>query len=48
MSDNAYAAGYEKNGSNSKLVAKVWKNGVATSLTNGTNPAEVSSLFVVE
>jgi hypothetical protein len=29
-------------------VAKVWKNGVATSLTDGTYGAGVFSLFVVE
>jgi hypothetical protein len=43
---DVYAAGYESNGSSK--VAKVWKNGAATSLTDGTYAAEVFSLFVVE
>jgi hypothetical protein len=45
-SPDVYVAGFESNGS--KEVAKVWKNGVATSLTNGINNARVKSLFVVE
>jgi hypothetical protein len=39
-----YVAGYEKNGT--KDVAKVWKNGVATSLANGSNDAQANSVFV--
>ncbi len=40
-----YVAGYESNGI--KDVAKVWKNGVATSLTNGSNDAVANSVFVL-
>ena len=36
--------GNEYNGT--KYVAKVWKNGVATALTNGSNDAEANSVFV--
>lgn len=41
---DVYVAGWEYNGS--KNVAKVWKNGVATSLTNGTRDAKAFSVFV--
>ena len=37
---NVYVAGYEGN------VAKIWKNGVATNLTNGSISASASSVFV--
>jgi hypothetical protein len=40
----AYAAGSESNGGIS--VAKVWKNGVATSLTDGTNRAFAFAMYV--
>ena len=40
-----YVAGFESNGS--KDVAKVWKNGVAISLSNGSNSAEARGVFVV-
>lgn len=39
-----YVAGFENNGSNS--VAKLWKDGVATSLSDGTRPAVARSVFV--
>jgi len=41
---DVYVAGFENNGT--KDVAKVWKNGVATSLTDGTNWATARSIFV--
>jgi hypothetical protein len=37
-------AGYESNGTNH--VAKVWKNGVATALTSGANPANAYGIFL--
>ena len=48
---NIYVAGYEyvedPSGFGSVFkVAKIWKNGVATSLTDGTDDAEASSVFV--
>src|SRR5258708_2900109 len=41
---DVYVAGSEYNGA--KDTAKVWKNGVATSLTNGVNNAEGYSVYV--
>ena len=41
---DVYVSGYEIIGTNG--VAKLWKNGVATSLTNGTNDAYASAVFV--
>jgi len=41
---DVYVAGWEDNGTND--VAKVWKNGVATSLTNGSNDAYANSVYV--
>ena len=41
---DVYAAGFEHNGSNS--VAILWKNGVAHTLSDGTNRAEAKSVFV--
>ncbi len=41
---DVYIAGFEYNGS--KRVAKVWKNGVASLLTNGSNDASASSVYV--
>ena len=41
---DVYVAGYENNGT--KDVAKVWKNGVGTSLTDGSNWAIARSIFV--
>ena len=43
---DVYLAGYEGNGVLNK--ATVWKNGVATSLTNGTNNAIANGVYVVE
>lgn len=40
-----YVAGYEKNG-NGKLIATVWKNGEAQSLTDGHHDAVAKSVFV--
>jgi hypothetical protein len=42
---DVYVAGYEYNAS-VKSVAKMWKNGVATALTNGKNHAFAYSIFV--
>jgi hypothetical protein len=41
---DVYVGGYESNGT--KVIAKIWKNGVATSLTNGSNDGFVASVFV--
>lgn len=41
---DVFAAGYEFNGINN--VAKVWKNGIATSLTDGSNDAQATSVYV--
>jgi len=43
-SADVYVAGYESNGT--VTVAKLWKNGSATSLTDGTKNAEANSVFV--
>lgn len=42
-----YVCGSEKIINNGKLLAIVWKNGVATSLTDGTKNASASDIFVV-
>src|SRR5882757_5168544 len=42
---DVYAGGYETNGSNI-TVAKIWKNGVATALTDGTNDAIIASIYI--
>jgi hypothetical protein len=44
--NNVYVAGYEYNGT--ERVAKYWKNGQAVALTDGTNGAGATSIFVVE
>jgi hypothetical protein len=43
-----YAAGYENNGNSpgSHKIAKFWRNGIATNLTNGTNDAIAKAIFV--
>ncbi|MDR2087431.1 MAG: T9SS type A sorting domain-containing protein [Dysgonamonadaceae bacterium] len=41
---DVYVAGYENNGNTD--VAKVWKNGAATNLTDGTYNSEASSVYV--
>ncbi|MBK8522387.1 MAG: hypothetical protein WAT20_10135 [Ferruginibacter sp.] len=41
---DVYVAGYEFGGT--EFVAKIWKNGVATSLTNGSFDARANSIFV--
>ena len=41
-----YLGGYEENAAGIE-VAKVWKNGVATALTDGTHHARVKGLAVV-
>jgi hypothetical protein len=41
-----YVAGCERN-DNDKTVAKLWKNGTAQSLYDGTNDAYANSVFVV-
>ena len=46
---DVYAAGAEFSGppnTGATLVAKVWKNGVATALTDGTAQAEAYSVLV--
>jgi hypothetical protein len=40
-----YVAGYEQNSSGVN-VAKLWKNGIATNLTDGTHDASAQSVFV--
>ena len=42
--DGRYIAGYE--GNNTMQIAKIWKDDVATNLTNGTKSADISSIFV--
>ena len=44
LTKDVYVAGFETSGT--KRVAKVWKNGVATSLTNGSNDASAVSVYV--
>lgn len=44
LSSNIYVAGFEK--STAKKIAKIWNNGTAISLTNGTNDAEAQSIVV--
>jgi hypothetical protein len=44
ITKSIYVAGYETKGS--VPIAKLWKNGVATNLTNGTNSAYATSVFV--
>jgi len=41
-----YVCGYEKKSSTGRFIATVWKNGIATSLTNGTNNAVVNDVAV--
>lgn len=41
-----YVAGYESNGTND--VAKIWKNGVAIALSDGTHPSSVNAVVVTE
>jgi hypothetical protein len=43
---NIYLAGSELNAAGTFDIAKYWKNGVATSLTDGTKEAGVTSIFV--
>jgi CTP:molybdopterin cytidylyltransferase MocA len=47
LATDIYAVGYEFTGSFANSIAKAWKNGVATSLTNGSNQAYASSVFVL-
>jgi hypothetical protein len=44
---DVYVAGYEYNAATGRGVAKYWKNGVATFLTNGTQNAEAHDIEVV-
>jgi hypothetical protein len=44
---NVYVAGYEFN-ANGTAVAKLWKNGIATNLTDGTKEAVPASVFVLD
>ena len=39
-----YVVGYENDGT--KLIAKLWKDGIATSLTNGSKDGVANSVFV--
>lgn len=41
-----YVCGYEKKTNEGKFIATVWKNGVATSLTDGTKNADAYDIFV--
>ncbi|MDR1841335.1 MAG: hypothetical protein LBQ86_05360 [Holophagales bacterium] len=43
--DDVYVAGYEKN-AQGKSIAALWKNGVAQSLSDGSNDAVANSVFV--
>ncbi len=42
---DVYVAGFEGNGTHH--VAKIWKNGIVTSLTDGTNEAIANSVYVL-
>ena len=42
--NNVYVVGYEFNGT--KNVAKLWKNGAATDLSDGTKDTSASGVFV--
>lgn len=41
-----YVCGYEKKSNTGKFIATIWKNGVATSLTDGTNNAVANDVAV--
>ena len=41
-----YVAGSESDATTKKYVAKYWKNGIATNLSDGTNDAFAESIFV--
>ena len=41
-----YVCGYEKKTNEGKFIATVWKNGVVTSLTDGTKNADANDIFV--
>jgi hypothetical protein len=43
---DVYAVGYESNGIID--IAKIWKNGEATNLTDGTNKTFATSVFVTQ
>src|ERR1700744_1780498 len=45
VAPTVYVAGYEQNSSNI-LVAKVWKNGVATNISDGIHAANAVSMYV--
>ncbi len=45
VSQTVFGGGYQRN-ANNIYVAKIWKNGVATSLTNGNQHASANSVFV--
>lgn len=44
--DDIYVGGYALQ--DDKLVARYWKNGEAVDLTDGTNPANISSIVVID
>lgn len=46
--NDVYVGGHDRNLKTDKLVAKYWKNGEPTILTDGTNDAFVTSIFVTE
>ena len=43
--NDVYVGGSESNGT--KFVAKVWKNGVATVLTDGAHRAAINSIYIL-
>ncbi|MBX7261823.1 MAG: hypothetical protein K1X26_09245, partial [Chitinophagales bacterium] len=44
--NDVYVTGFEYNGTTN--IAKIWKNGVVTNLTDATQFASAKSIFVVE
>jgi hypothetical protein len=46
VGNTVYAVGYEKNGLNNNNIAKIWRNGIVSNLTNGMFDAVPYAIFV--